>query len=78
MCTEQNKVENNSADIFKTNNQFKEKIIKTIVSHPIAVTAAACSIFVISNAVITKHCIASAIYDANKKTLHYMSKNRPF
>jgi len=73
MCEEQN----NSADIFKA-DKFKEKIIKTIASHPIAVTAAACGIFVIGNAVITKHCIASGIYEGNKKTIQYLNKARSF
>ena len=72
MCTEQNKVENNSADI------FKEKVVKTMVSHPVAVTTAACGIFVIGTYCITKHCITRAIYDANKKTLQYMVKARSF
>ena len=77
MCEEQNKVENNSADIFKA-DKFKEKIIKTISSHPMAVTASVCGIFVIGNAVITKHCIASGIYECNKKTINYISNVRKY
>lgn len=68
--------ENN--ELKPTTTTFKERLYTIMCNHPVATIGTGIGIFTLCNYIITKKCTVSAIYEANKKTLRYISKVRNF